>query len=164
MTVQVVKVIQTGHQRQINIKEIDKKIEEQKFEEEKKDQEKIEEIAEDKIFMKDAGVKPELDEKDSEGQKAENSDMNEKDKLEDIVVKANEEILSTGLPDQKEIKPENIIVDGDKVIFQEDIRKLEISPEDEDVARSATPDKPPQSMFRHLFPSRQRYTILKDEL
>lgn len=52
-------------------------------------------------------------------------------------------------------------VEGDKLVIAEKTKTVKI-PQHRPVTEG--PPTPPQSMFRQLFPSRNRYTILKDEL
>ena len=51
--------------------------------------------------------------------------------------------------------------EGDNLVIAEETKKVKI-PQDRPV--TTAPPTPPQSMFKQLFPSRNRYTILRDEL
>ena len=75
----------------------------------------------------------------------------DKEVLKDVYNKIKEEREQEGLV----YGPQN------HVVLKEETQTIRVVPNVED---TTTVKSPPQSIFRHLFPSRHRYTILRDEL
>ena len=182
MAVQVVRIVQTGPERQINLKQVEQHVEEKdektKEEEEKKEKREGEEGGKEEVKDGEMVGKADDSQKQEQEEQQASQDQPKTDppsKLEGIVGQM-DNIMVTGPPKKPEkpkAKEQVLKVDHEpKVVFDKDgTHKHDIVKEEvkrlfipKDVPATTTPKMPPQSIFRSLGPSRHRYTILKDEL